>query len=907
MKLIYLILFTFLIPQSAYADLDENRLETFLKECSNFKERKTYHLFPCELEAKKLKESIEEFEEKQASTDLQLNCKGEGTAPDVGLLPSFVQDIKSQMTCNEEDQKEIEKNCSKDFQCNKLRALNKAAAILPGYLEKKVKGYTSGQASSQNFGAACLSSDKSDCLTEIWTSFVANLYDTASSLWQLAKAGVSSIWNLRGFFNKKADDLHVASTQTKEDIARFWDSPAKWMSAKIDSLKSSVDNFIKQSVFCQKWEGKPHLSQCEQPLNDYACINCNDKTNAFCAATGVLSSELGLVFFTAGVGNMVSLVGKSGVKVAADLVAKVATKVKAVSPELRAMKGAKNTSRVARASGKASQLGKAFLSKLEKSKELISQVMESASKTMVGKAVAGVGRITAIPLHVLDEVSMMGLRSSDRLVASLGTKAMRGRAKRSLLVHMKPDRSFGKAHAIRAGIRKNARNNTRFNLLDERKGKRKKPSGEVSNSSGGDGGSRSNKGSERDRGEVSSGDSSKREREKDRSRDREDDDDNGRRRTSSAPSLADSFVARNSPLDEMGGLGRSKLGRTIVAADVAAKLATSGNGLSAEEVKTVKNEMEQTLERAQSGRIGASDLSNESGMKEVLGIGANQNINSVQARKKIETLSQMYSPENKEKVVSSLERGMGISKTEANSLFEKRRLEIEEAKQELYSGHKDRLNSMLASSKKQLKTLEQEIKNRKNAKTVSSFSPTNVQQRGLVSQDSFQEQNFSSSGGFTPSVASSPRTVASVESRGSNKEDEEGVVEVRNEDLSEDGEEKKEEELEKKKVVDLDEEKKEKKGDEPKRFKEKKLSYSILGELVSWLGTNTPKEKTVKGLWEKDSLVVNEKGEEIKTLVFTLNEKMVEVYQFPDGSTKGVLKENGKKTFLKEIDFSSFF
>jgi len=259
-------------------------------------------------------------------------------------LAGFIEDVSKaseQMSCTEKDKLEIKNKCSEQFACNMYRSLNAAVEPLSGSMftrpiKRKVNSFTKTMANvSSTNTSKCLDSKEGNCLTEILTAFVGNMVSTASSLWDLTKSGVSSLFDIPSYFSKKADNAHLAATQKMEDVNKFKNDTGGFFMDKINNFKYAVDTFVKSSVFCQEWEGTPHLSKCQKPLEKYDCLDCNDGVNAFCAAAGALVSEVGMVFLTGGVGNIAAMSARVGARAMSELTVKVSSKLKTVAPGLK--------------------------------------------------------------------------------------------------------------------------------------------------------------------------------------------------------------------------------------------------------------------------------------------------------------------------------------------------------------------------------------------------------------------------------------------------------------------------------------------------------------------------------------------------------------------------------------------
>ncbi len=267
-------------------------------------------------------------------------------------LSDFISDVSKvsqEMSCTEKDKDEYELKCSEKRSCNMYRSLNAAVEPLKDVwglskITKSVNRYTKNKVKESNFDTSkCLDDSEGNCIVEIFSSIIGNFVSTGESLWSLAKSTASgimglpsTIMNLPKLWEKKTEDAVISAGQSVDQINKLKNDSVGFFEDKYNSFMKTVDTFVKSSVFCQEWEGTPHVSNCNKPLEKYDCLDCNDKMNAVCAAGGTLLAEGGMIFLTGGIGNIAAMTTRMGAKAASELALKVSSKVKAVSPGMRA-------------------------------------------------------------------------------------------------------------------------------------------------------------------------------------------------------------------------------------------------------------------------------------------------------------------------------------------------------------------------------------------------------------------------------------------------------------------------------------------------------------------------------------------------------------------------------------------
>lgn len=296
----------------------------------------------CSSEAKFIQKEYEFFSEYLDSNpeayNTYLKCtKKRKEVRSIASLTESVLEVSQKVSCTNEEKLAKKASCVESLACNTLRSIQSIKPVLPYLLRFGVSRYVNNVVENKGYDkTSCLDSSRSDCLTEIWSSFAANILATGKSLWSLIKKGGSALFGMTDYISKKGDEAHVAMVQKESSIRQFISDPFGWISDFMNKVKYSVQSWMKSSVFCQKWEGVPHMSRCEEPLESMDCMECTSVANATCAAMGVVASELGIAALTAGLGNVASAGLKFSPKLLSVVSRQVRRKVGRVAP---AMKG----------------------------------------------------------------------------------------------------------------------------------------------------------------------------------------------------------------------------------------------------------------------------------------------------------------------------------------------------------------------------------------------------------------------------------------------------------------------------------------------------------------------------------------------------------------------------------------
>lgn len=241
----------------------------------------------------------------------------------------FQNNIKSQ--CTETEKKLIKSQCPQELSCTILSS----ALSLGGYYSKFII--------PQNMLPKDCHLDEDSCAVQLASGFLRSVISFFDFSWEILKsAGRASKEKMTQFWNwvSKAED-HSSSSQlamakASEDDEAFNlltnDFPSaikNIFSAFISTLKE----WMKSDVFCQKWQGQPHFSKCLSPSENFDCISCKTISNGLCAISGTVIAEIVPSFLTGGI--------VSAIKFGANGASKIAQSIKISEKALVAIKDSK--------------------------------------------------------------------------------------------------------------------------------------------------------------------------------------------------------------------------------------------------------------------------------------------------------------------------------------------------------------------------------------------------------------------------------------------------------------------------------------------------------------------------------------------------------------------------------------
>lgn len=218
-------------------------------------------------------------------------------------------------TCSQEEIMNSSKKCSDEVLCT--IGSTAISSIMPGILTS----YENLNLPKSNCIAA-----QNDCLTNFISTTIKSLVGLVTGIWDLLGMGydwasdkVKDFWKrVWSVENETTNKQLILSQMSNEDIKEVKNSPIDWIKKVTSGLWESITEWIKEDIFCQKWEGTPRLSKCIEPYKELACLGCRTMIAGTCSVAGVVAGELLPALIT---GGGVNLAGR-GAK-GAGIVAKI--------------------------------------------------------------------------------------------------------------------------------------------------------------------------------------------------------------------------------------------------------------------------------------------------------------------------------------------------------------------------------------------------------------------------------------------------------------------------------------------------------------------------------------------------------------------------------------------------------
>jgi hypothetical protein len=226
------------------------------------------------------------------------HCQSISPANGIDLQLHQLSQVKENLSCTQAYREKISQNCSDDMKC----VLISSALGAGGYLLEKLvpKNYQSGN---------CHMGDDS-CITRLATGFVRAAITFFDSAWDILKVAgnkagekMTEFWHWVRGAEDHSSTSQLALAKASEDkkfFDRLVDDFPGTMVKIWEALVASLTEWLKSNIFCQKWSGVPHLSQCLKPTDAFNCIPCKTIVGGLCSATGTLIAEVIPSFLTGG-------------------------------------------------------------------------------------------------------------------------------------------------------------------------------------------------------------------------------------------------------------------------------------------------------------------------------------------------------------------------------------------------------------------------------------------------------------------------------------------------------------------------------------------------------------------------------------------------------------------------------
>jgi hypothetical protein len=232
------------------------------------------------------------------SGQCQQNNPSQNLVAQIGDLSQLEQNP----TCSETKKQQIRSACGEELTCVLASSALSLGAGVGGYIAEQL---LPDKAKLNN---CHLGHDS--CVTQFGTAFLNTVVTFFSGAWDLlksakryAKKKMGEFWTwVKGAENhSSSSQLAMAKASKSPEIFKLLlkDFP-KTMKNIWQALVGAIKEWLKNDIFCQKWEGVPRFSKCLAPAERFDCLTCKSMASGLCGISGTLMAEIVPAFLTGG-------------------------------------------------------------------------------------------------------------------------------------------------------------------------------------------------------------------------------------------------------------------------------------------------------------------------------------------------------------------------------------------------------------------------------------------------------------------------------------------------------------------------------------------------------------------------------------------------------------------------------
>ena len=261
----------------------------------------------------------EEIEKKEIKLQGELGCEsGECKMPhqndDLTSQINALSKVEPNLSCTEPKKQEIRNQCPDDLNC----ALAASITGIGGYLAEKMI--------PQDIKPKNCHLGDDNCVTQLATGFLNSAVNFFKGSWDLlclaggkTRQKLSEFWNWVSGAEDHSSTSQLALARASEDPGIFdmliKDFPGT-MKKVWAGFMGSIKEWLKTDIFCEKWSGLPHFSQCEKATESFDCVSCKAMMNGLCSISGAIVAEVVPSFLTGGLITAAKYGASGGVKIA---------------------------------------------------------------------------------------------------------------------------------------------------------------------------------------------------------------------------------------------------------------------------------------------------------------------------------------------------------------------------------------------------------------------------------------------------------------------------------------------------------------------------------------------------------------------------------------------------------------
>ena len=237
----------------------------------------------------------------QVRLEARLDCQGKDCV--LNAQEPAPKNEQQQFSCTPQKKQEISHKCGTELNCVLASSVFSLGTLgIGGYA---AESFLSGEKKLNE----CHLGDDS-CVSRLGLAFMRATMTFIDGAWDLLKlAGkatsnkVSELWSWMKEAEDQSSTAQLALAKASEDPGFFdlllKDFPGT-MSKIWQAFVAALKEWFKSNIFCQQWSGRPHLSQCLEPMDSFDCMPCKTMVTGLCSISGALVAEVVPAFLTGG-------------------------------------------------------------------------------------------------------------------------------------------------------------------------------------------------------------------------------------------------------------------------------------------------------------------------------------------------------------------------------------------------------------------------------------------------------------------------------------------------------------------------------------------------------------------------------------------------------------------------------
>ncbi|MCM2350286.1 MAG: hypothetical protein NDI69_09700 [Bacteriovoracaceae bacterium] len=249
------------------------------------------------------------------------NCQLPAEAENLKLNLNQFSHVGEELSCTEPRKIAVQKQCPDDLNC----VLASSALSLASLPAGAMGGYVAEQFLPEKNKIKNCHLGNDSCVTQLGTAFFKATMTYLSGAWDLLKIAGSTAGKKMGEFWDWVSGAENHTSTSQLALAKASEDPSVFQ-ALIDDFPgtmkkiwqtfvASIKDWLKTSIFCEKWQGAPHLGKCLKPADSYDCLPCKTLVTGLCGISGTLVAEVVPNFLAGGLITAVKHGAKGAAKI----------------------------------------------------------------------------------------------------------------------------------------------------------------------------------------------------------------------------------------------------------------------------------------------------------------------------------------------------------------------------------------------------------------------------------------------------------------------------------------------------------------------------------------------------------------------------------------------------------------